>query len=57
MYDALTKAYELGAPYTGATVNILLMSGTHGMLRKTYGHYLPTMSDKNHQTTKIVIGT
>lgn len=57
MYDALTRAYELGAPYSSATVTILLKSGTHSMLRTTYGYYLPSYSDKNHQTTSIIIDT
>lgn len=46
--DALTKAYELGAPYSTASITILLKSGTHYMLRSTYGYYMPTKSDKNH---------
>jgi hypothetical protein len=48
LYDGLARAYELGAPYSSATVNILLYSGTHSMLRTTYGYYLPSASDINH---------
>lgn len=55
LYDAITKAYEIGAQYTSATVTIKLYGGTHSMLRTNYGFYVPTKSDKYHQTTKIVI--
>lgn len=46
--DALTRAYELCAPFSACTANIYLYSGTHNMLRTTYGFYLPSRSDKNH---------
>lgn len=55
--DAITRAYEICAPYTDCTVTISLFSGTHNMLRTLYGYYLPSKSDKNHQTTKLIINT
>lgn len=48
LYDALEKAYELGAPYTGATVTILMKPGSHHhMLRAPYGMYIGTASEPN----------
>lgn len=47
LYDAITRAYEIGAAYTSATITIKLGSGTHYMLRSTYGFYLPVYSDNN----------
>lgn len=38
--DAITRAYELGAPYSGATITIKLGgSGVYGFLRSKYGYY------------------
>jgi hypothetical protein len=47
LYDALTRAYELGAPYNNASIKIIFTSTTHAMLRTNYGYYLPKYSDKN----------
>ena len=55
LYDAIKRAYELGAPYTSATITIKLEDGTHGMLRSTYGMYNPQYTDKFRQTTTLVI--
>lgn len=44
----MTKARELGARYTKAIITILMGDSLqYAMLRRTYGHYLPTMSDSN----------
>jgi phage baseplate assembly protein W len=57
LYDALTRAYELGAPYNNASIRIILTTATHAMLRTNYGYYLPKYSDKNSQTTWLEITT
>ena len=48
IYDAIIKAYELGAPYIKATVTIKLLEGTHSMLRTNWANYIPSASDKHH---------
>ena len=59
--DAISKAYELGAPYTSATITIILKqsgSSTHAMLRaQGTKYYMPTKYDQNAQTTAIVLTT
>jgi hypothetical protein len=57
LYDALTRAYELGAPYNNASIKIIFTTTTHAMLRSNYGYYLPKYSDKNSQTTLLEITT
>lgn len=55
IYDALTRAMELCASYLSCTVTIYLESTTHGFVRTYYGFYLPSRSDRNQQTTKIIL--
>lgn len=70
LQDAITKAYELGAPYESATITIYLTASTmspggpgggppsttyQAMLRSTYSYYKPTASDANSQSTKLII--
>jgi hypothetical protein len=33
----------------------MMAAGTHGMLRTTYGYYIPEYSDKYKQTTSLTI--
>ena len=61
LQDGMAKAYELGAPYTSATITIILIEGgDHALVRKspTFNAlpYTQTASDDS-QTTKIVITT
>lgn len=55
--DAISKAYELGASKTSATITILLMAGPHAMLRNTHDYFMPSESDEHSQTTTIIIDT
>lgn len=60
--DAIAKAYELGAPYNSATINIYLVDGTGGSkgihylrpITNSERKYIPANYD-NTQTTKIII--
>ena len=54
----MAKAYELGAPYTSATITIILIEGgDHALVRKspTFNalYYTQTASDDS-QTTKLI---
>ena len=57
--DAITKAYELGAPYHWATITIKMGTDAvnpHALLRSTnWGYYKPHYSDEYAQTTKLII--
>eukprot|EP00347_Sterkiella_histriomuscorum_P003595 403363685 len=56
--DAISKANELGAPYTSALITILLNNVDNaylGMLRTYYQHYKQMYSDYTTQSTKILI--
>ena len=44
LQDAITKAYELAAPYTLANINIYLKGNT-AMLRQATDYYMPTRID------------
>lgn len=58
LQDAISKAYEIGAPYESATIIILLKIGIHAMLRSNqYRYYMPTNYDTLSQTTSIIIDT
>jgi hypothetical protein len=58
--DAITKAYELGAQYTSATVTIRVIASTGSNLHMLKPHkateflYIPTKYD-DQQSTKLVI--
>lgn len=60
--DAIAKAYELGAPFASATINILLCDGTGGNkdihylrpIKNDERKYIPANYD-NTQTTRIII--
>jgi hypothetical protein len=54
-YNALTKAYELAAPYTEATVYIYFQTGDHYLLNKDYGLITPTLTDENSQSMNLVL--
>ncbi|CDW82437.1 UNKNOWN [Stylonychia lemnae] len=54
--DAIKKAYELGAPYQSAQITILLLDGTHAMVRYyPLDFYMPTNLDQFSKTTKIIL--
>lgn len=52
----MKKALEIGAPFSSATITILLLPGTHYMVRYfPDDFYMPTKYDGNSQTTSIII--
>eukprot|EP00347_Sterkiella_histriomuscorum_P016469 403353061 len=56
--DAITAAYELGAPKLSADVTIILKTGEHAMVRYFPSDiYMPLAYDPYSQTTKITIET
>lgn len=61
--DAIAYAYALGAPYTSASITILLRDTTtatpfHSMVRyNPVDFYIPQVYDSWSQTTKITIDT
>ncbi|CDW79966.1 UNKNOWN [Stylonychia lemnae] len=56
--DAFSKAYEIGAPYVSAEIQIILKTGDHAMVRYfPSDFYVPSAYDKHSQTTKITLKT
>lgn len=44
--DAISRAYEIGAPYSSGTITIKLLPGLHAMVRyQTVDYYMPTKYD------------
>ena len=44
--DAITKAYEMSAPFKEADMTIILKTGVHVMKRDNIDYYMPTRMDK-----------
>ena len=55
LQDAITKAYEIGAPYTSATITIYFKATSTNSMIKFKGVYIPTAKDDWSQTTKLII--
>ncbi|CDW71619.1 UNKNOWN [Stylonychia lemnae] len=55
--DALTKAYEMGAPFSTARIRILLyQTDIHAIISNyTIDQYMPYAYDQNSQSTQIII--
>ena len=54
--DALTRAYELCAPYiSDCNVNIYLLKGDHYVLRNYRQAYRPTALDTSSQNIKLIM--
>ena len=53
--DAITRAYELAALFNVADMTIILLSGTHAMLRKAENMYMPYRTDKWSQNVRITL--
>lgn len=58
--EAIARAYELGAPYTSATITVLLLDYGYEHYMARYNpsnYYTPTKYDTNSQTTSIILDT
>ena len=53
--DAITRAFEIAAPYTSATITISMFSGTHYLLRSSKFKYIPLNISENSQQMDLTI--
>ena len=53
--DAIERAFEIGAPYTQATITIKLAAGNHFLYRGARDFYVPLSVDRNSQNVDLII--